>query len=134
MRLLLDTHVLVWVAHGAVRIGRRTRTMIDRALGGDAALVSAVSFWEVARLVRLGRLRIASEPAAWRNRILDAGFREVALDGEIGVRAADLSGLSSDPIDRFVVATALAQGAAVVTADQSILGWSGSLARQDAEE
>jgi PIN domain nuclease of toxin-antitoxin system len=134
MQLLLDTQVLVWVAHGAPRIGRRTRSLIDRALVEDSALVSAVSFWEVARLVRLGRLKIASEPAAWRNRVLDAGFREVVLDGHIGVRAADISGMGGDPVDRFIVATALIRGAAVVTADQAILDWAGSLARYDASK
>jgi len=134
MQLLLDTHVLIWAAQGAPRIGRRTRAMIERSLGDGSALVSAVSFWEVARLVRLGRLKIASEPAAWRSRILEAGFEEAVLDGQIGIRAADLSSLSGDPIDRFIVATALVRGAAVVTADEAILGWGGSLARQDASK
>jgi PIN domain nuclease of toxin-antitoxin system len=132
MPLLVDTHVLIWVMGDDRRIGRRARTTINRALTGDSLLLSAVSFWEVARLVRQGRLEIDSEPAAWRKGVLDGGFQEIALDGDIGIRAAGLGGLSGDPIDRFIVATALARGAAIVTADESILGWRGSLVRHDA--
>ena len=132
MPLLLDTHVLIWVVLEAKRLGRRTRALIDRAQANDSLLLSAVSFWEIARLVRDGRFEIDSEPAAWRKGVLDGGFQEVALDGDIGIRAADLGGLTGDPIDRFIVATALTRGAAVVTADQSILSWRSSLVRHDA--
>jgi PIN domain nuclease of toxin-antitoxin system len=132
MQLLLDTHVLIWMVLATRQVGRRARAMIDRALARDSLLLSAVSFWEVARLVRDGRFEIDSEPGAWRKGVLDGGFQEIALDGDIGIRAADLGGMSGDPIDRFIVATALARGAALVTADESILSWRGSLIRHDA--
>lgn len=134
MQLLLDTHVVVWAAFATNQVGRRARAMIDRALSAESLLISAVSLWEVARLVHTGRIAIDMDPAAWRKNILDGGFQEVTRDGNISVRAAELGRLSGDPIDRFIVATALARGAALVTADASILTWRGPLARYDAAQ
>jgi len=65
-------------------------------------------------------------------RILSIGVREVELTAEIAVRASDLEDLPRDPIDRFIVATALVQQAVLLTADELILSWPGPLKRQDA--
>jgi PIN domain nuclease of toxin-antitoxin system len=65
-------------------------------------------------------------------RILSIGVREVELTAEIAVRASDLENLPRDPIDRFIVATALVQQAVLLTADELILSWPGPLKRQDA--
>jgi PIN domain nuclease of toxin-antitoxin system len=65
-------------------------------------------------------------------RILSLGVRELELTAEIAVRASDLENLPRDPIDRFIVATALVQQAVLLTADELILSWPGPLKRQDA--
>jgi len=65
-------------------------------------------------------------------RILSIGVREVELTAEIAVRASDLENLPRDPIDRFIIATALVQQAVLLTADELILSWPGPLKRQDA--
>jgi len=65
-------------------------------------------------------------------RILSLGVREVELTAEIAVRASDLENLPRDPIDRFIVATALVEQAVLLTADELILSWPGPLQRQDA--
>ena len=58
---------------------------------------------------------------------------EIPVDGEIGIRANSLAGFHSDPADRIIVASAL-QGHRLLTADDRILTWSGSLDRLDARE
>jgi PIN domain nuclease of toxin-antitoxin system len=60
-------------------------------------------------------------------------MREIPLSAEIAIRAADLENLRRDPCDRIIIATALVEDAVLLTADQSILKWSGRLRRQDAQ-
>jgi PIN domain nuclease of toxin-antitoxin system len=57
---------------------------------------------------------------------------EIPVDGAIGIRAAGLGSLPSDPIDRLIVATALERGAALLTADERLLSWKHPLERHDA--
>jgi PIN domain nuclease of toxin-antitoxin system len=130
--ILLDTHVLVWLAEDSPALGKRATRLADAALQRDEVFVSAISFWEIAMMAHRGRLRLDMAPAALRQNTLEQGIREVVLSGEIGIAAAQLAGLHGDPADRMIVATALSMGAALVTADHSILGWGGSLKLHDA--
>lgn len=100
------------------------------AVGGVA--VSAISFWEIAMLVEKRRIVTSLALNAWRDDLLRSGLIEFAIDGECGIQTALLHDLPSDPADRMIVATALRQSAALVTADERLLQWSGSVQRVDA--
>ena len=130
--VLLDTHVLVWLALGERSLGQKARARIDDALKSDAVFVSPISFFEIATLRRRGRLLLHEEVAAWRVKVLRQGLVETPLQGDIAIAAAELGGLPGDPADRLITATALSQGCALVTADEGILGWGGTLQRYDA--
>ena len=78
-----------------------------------------------------GRIKLAEDALTWRRRQLEQGMIEIAVDGEIGIRAASLEAFHSDPADRIIVATALA-GHRLMTADSRILGWPGQLNRLSA--
>lgn len=106
---------------------------IDRAWNMGELAVSAISFWEVAMLNAKGRISLAEDVLAWRRRQLEQGMIEIAVDGEIGVRAAALEAFHPDPADRIIVASALS-GHRLVTADSRILGWTGALDRLSATE
>lgn len=73
-----------------------------------------------------GRIRFPEDVSLWRREQLEQGVVEIVVDGEIGVRAVNLSDFHSDPADRLIVATAL-NGHCLVTADNRILSWSGGL-------
>jgi PIN domain nuclease of toxin-antitoxin system len=60
------------------------------------------------------------------------GVREVPVSAEVAMRASELDELHGDPIDRIIVATALAEDAVLLTADRPILDWPGKMRRQDA--
>lgn len=132
--IVIDSHALVWLASGDKRLGRRARAASDRGLGDGKLAVSAVSFWEIALLVAKRRLQLGQPPRAWRQRLLQSGLLEIQVDGEIAIAAAQVGDFHDDPADRFIVATASLMGATLLTADQRILDWKGSLRRQDAAE
>ena len=129
--IVLDTHVLLWLRSGDRRLGAGARSEIERAWRASEVCVSAISFWEVALLKVKGRIRFPEDVAQWRREQLEQGVIEVAVDGEIGIRAANLPDFVADPADRLIVATALG-GHRLVTADRRLVDWPGPLRRLDA--
>ena len=73
-----------------------------------------------------GRISLDDDVLTWRRRQSEQGMIEIAVDGEIGIRATSLEGFHPDPADRIIVASAL-RGHRLATADSRILGWNGSL-------
>lgn len=132
--IVLDTHVLVWADGDDRRLGRKARALIDRLWAPGKVAVPAIVFWEVGLLQARRRLRLPASPAEWREAVLAAGAVELPLDGAVAVRALELSGLHEDPADRFIVASALLHGAALMTADERLLGWHSALERLDARK
>lgn len=130
--ILLDTNALIWADQDQAELGPQTRQMLDEGLAARRLSVSAVTFWECANLSRLGRVKLRLPVARWRDEFLAEGLQEIPLDGQIAISAVDLGLPRKDPADRFIVATALANDALLITADQKILAWSGPLRRQDA--
>ena len=82
--------------------------------------------------MKRGRIAGPANLRDWRGRILSLGAREVGLSAGIAMAAVELEGMHGDPIDRIIVATALAEDAVLLTADRAILEWKGGLRRQDA--
>ncbi|MDE0393982.1 MAG: type II toxin-antitoxin system VapC family toxin [Gammaproteobacteria bacterium] len=131
--ILLDTHVLLWSRVGVRRTGPRCMRLVEQALRDATLAASAISFWEVAMLREKGRIDLSQDIRAWRMRLINDGLIEIPVDGDIAMRANELTGLHADPADRLIVATALG-GHTLVTADERILSWSRRLSRMDARE
>ena len=131
--IILDTHVMVWLRMGGAQLGENARREIDGAWRMDQAAMSAFSFWELAMLTAKGMLRLPDDAELWRRTLLEQGVTEIPVDGAIGIRANRLEGFHADPVDRIIVATALA-GHTLVTAERPILDWPGPLSRLDAAE
>ena len=131
--IVLDTHVALWLALDSDVLGRRTRPIGMRAASAKELAISAVSFWEVAMLISKRRLRSSDPTKELRRQILDAGVIELPLTGEIAILAGELDSLRADPTDRFIAATAILNGATLVTADERLLRWRHDLVRQNAE-
>ena len=127
-------HVLLWLDQGRAELGASSRRATDEALRRGDLAVSAISFWEIARLSQRQRVIVRMPADSWRKDLLSSGLLENAIDGRIGIRAAELERLHRDPADRFIVASAIELGARPITADQRILAWRGSLLRLDARE
>ncbi len=131
MSVVLDTNVLIWLLKGSDNLGDEAVRRIDEAFHDSRVYVSTISFWEVAVLVAKNRLRLSKAVDDWRIEALQLGIEEIPVYGEIAVGSVAF-GLHSDPADRFIAATAISQGAPLVTSDRHILAWKGSLACIDA--
>ncbi len=130
---MVDTHALLWSRRRPSPMGPGSMEAIDAAWQADDLAVSAFTFWEVAMLRAKDRLDSPEDVAAWRRELLGQGLIEIPVDGDIGIRANGLADFHSDPADRIIVATALG-GHRLVTADERILAWGGSLDRLDARQ
>jgi PIN domain nuclease of toxin-antitoxin system len=132
MTLLLDTHTLLWLTEQATKLGKAAHRSCDAALAADELAVPTVAFFELGWALKRGRVEGPSNIRAWRGRLLSLGLREIGLSAEIALRAMELDDLHGDPLDRIIVATALAEDAVLLTADRPLLAWVGKLRRQDA--
>ena len=130
--LLIDTHVLVWLDEANDKLGQEAKNIIDDALLVGSLGVASISFWEIAMLVKKGRIAIGMELDIWRKELLQKGLHEISSHGGIAIRAGQLENMHGDPADRMIVATALEHSATLVTADQKILDWSGLPYKVDA--
>ncbi len=95
---------------------------IDRAMEREEILISSISCWEIALLVRKGRLELTMPVAAWIARSEALPFVQfVPLDNRIALRSNHLPGeIHEDPADRIIIATALTAGASLVSRDTKI--------------
>ena len=117
MRILLDTHSLLWWLAGSDRLSKVARGAI--ADDANDVLVSAGSAWEIATKYRLGRLPGAAALAEdVSGCLLDQGFRPLAITVADGERAGRLPGPVRDPFDRMLIAQALTLDIALVSIEQ----------------
>ena len=129
--ILLDTHVFLWHTRAEEQLGNNAFKLIEEATINRQIFVSAITFWEIAMLIRKGRTSIPDSVALLRSRALARGLQEIPVDGQIGIRSVLLEDFHNDPADRIIIATALG-GLKLLTADRKILHWQGQLPRVDA--
>jgi PIN domain nuclease of toxin-antitoxin system len=119
LKLLLDTHIWLWIAREPERLGRRLRAELR---GGNHELwLSPVSAWEALLLNQKGRIHLEEDLTAWLHDAA-ARFQEAPLTHEIVLAAHRLPLPHRDPADRFLAATAQVLDLTLVTADQRLLG------------
>lgn len=117
MRLLLDTHALIWFAFGSPRISASARSAIGSL--DNEVLVSAATAWELTTKVRIGKLPTAERFAVeFREKIKGLGFHELGVTVEHGQRAGLMQGVHKDPFDRILIAQALTENLGLVSNEQ----------------
>jgi PIN domain nuclease of toxin-antitoxin system len=120
MKLLLDTHILVWSRSASKRLsGRLARALNDSR---NERWVSPASFWEILTLARKGRLKLDREPHAWITETLERSLaHEASFTNEVALAMDSFRLPHSDPIDAILVATAKVYGLTLVTADGNLI-------------
>lgn len=122
--IVLDTHVLIWLIEGREPLGMDARARIETARSSSGVSIPAIVPWEVGMLAKRNRLVLSLAPLAWFDLVLGTpGFRLAALDHAVAIRAAELDWTHRDPADRLIVATAQANDATLLTADEAILAY-----------
>jgi PIN domain nuclease of toxin-antitoxin system len=120
---LLDTHVLVWLMEGNLRLRVKMRQLIEQAALQDLVVVSAITPWEIALLAAKKRLNLHADVQDWVDTALARpGIRLQPLSPAIAVASTRLPWeMHPDPADRILVATARHIGAMLLTADEQLL-------------
>ena len=122
MRVLLDTHVWLWMWSQPQALRNETRALLEDPT--TEVCVSAVSAWEISTKEAAGRLRLPTAAASW---LADPRHRddvvELPITFEHAIRAGELPPHHRDPWDRMLVAQAQAEAIPLVTADQSIVAY-----------
>jgi PIN domain nuclease of toxin-antitoxin system len=122
MRVLLDTHVLLWALAEPRRLDGETRATIES--GDTEVLFSAASIWEIAIKAGLGRSDFAFDPAEIARAALDTGFTALAVRLNAAALVSRLPLLHRDPFDRVLVAQAIVEPATLYTTDQQLVPYS----------
>ncbi|HYA18604.1 MAG TPA: type II toxin-antitoxin system VapC family toxin [Bryobacteraceae bacterium] len=125
MKLLLDTHLLLWAAGQPKRLPAEARRLIEDP--GNEPLFSPASIWEVALKSALGREDFQADARILRRGLLDNGYSELPVLSEHAAATADLPPIHKDPFDRLLIAQSLVEGIALLTADPLVARYSRSV-------
>jgi PIN domain nuclease of toxin-antitoxin system len=119
--ILVDTHVVVWLAFDQDRISRKARTAIDNARkNADGLAISDITLLELATLASKGRIRLDISLESFLEEV-EARFVVLPISGRACARAMEFPpSYPKDPADRIIAATALVEGLSLLTADSEI--------------
>lgn len=115
MRVLLDTHVLLWALADDPRLSRDARKLIESA---TEVYVSSASYWEMAIKIGLGKLHVSLPEI--RLAAQNSGFNELPVSGEHTEALLTLADHHRDPFDRMLVAQAISEPMRLLTADVQV--------------
>ena len=117
MRILLDTHLVLWALAAPERLPDAAHRLIERA----DVYVSAASIWEISIKTSLGKL--SADPREVLAALDPAGFLPLPISAEHAARVADLPPVHRDPFDRLLVAQALCEPMRLLTMDTVLAGY-----------
>jgi PIN domain nuclease of toxin-antitoxin system len=125
MRLLLDTHLLLWAAGVPDQLSKTASALIndDR----NELMFSAASLWEIAIKKGLGREDFKVDPRVLRRSLLENGYSELAITSEHTVAVSDLNTIHKDPFDRLLIAQATVEGITFLTNDEIVAKYPGPI-------
>jgi PIN domain nuclease of toxin-antitoxin system len=127
LKLLLDTHLLLWAAGQPDQLSEVARRLLEDPQ--NELMFSSASLWEVAIKRGLGRQDFKAEPRLLRRGLLDNGYSELPITSEHAIAVEGLPPLHKDPFDRILVAQALVEGVALLTADPVVAQYPGPVRR-----
>ena len=123
MKLLLDTHILLWGAAEPERLPMSAVSLIEDP--DNEVVFSAVSLWEVAIKSARGQQNFRVDPGLLRRNLFDNGYLEIPMTGSHAAALAALPPIHKDPFDRMLVAQATVERLTLVTADPTVAKYPG---------
>ncbi|HCS63158.1 MAG TPA: PIN domain nuclease [Cellvibrio sp.] len=125
MKLLLDTHLLLWLAATPKKLSKKARTLIEDQ--DNELFFSAASIWEIAIKQTLGREDFIADAHLLRRGLLDNGYNELPILSNHAVAVNGLPDIHKDPFDRMLVAQATVEGFVLLTADLTVAKYPGPI-------
>jgi len=123
MKLLLDTHLLLWTASARARLSQAATLLIDDFT--NEIFFSAMSIWEIVIKSALNRPDFSVDAALLRRGLLDRGYEEIPITSTPGLAVAGLPPIHKDPFDRILIAQAISEGILLLTGDAIIAKYPG---------
>ena len=118
--ILLDTHVLIWLALEPAKLSKKASAAILKARAEGGLTIAAISLWEIAWLATNGRIQISGSVESFVRDCV-AKVRICPITPEIATQAVLLPAIyPKDPQDRLIGGTAIVEGVPLVTADENI--------------
>jgi PIN domain nuclease of toxin-antitoxin system len=124
VKYLLDTHVMIWWLTDDRKRSREHAKLLERSeRSGTAVGLSAISLWEIAKLVERGRIELTQSVDESFEQLETSAFVSILpLTGRVAIESTRLGArFHADPIDQLIVATARCQGLTLLTVDQRIV-------------
>jgi PIN domain nuclease of toxin-antitoxin system len=125
MKLLLDTHVLLWAAGSPDQLPPDARVLLEDP--NNELVFSAASLWEITIKRGLGRADFQVDARVLRRGLLDNGYLELSITSEHAVFIDSLPAIHKDPFDRILIAQATVEGITLLTADVLIAQYPGPI-------
>lgn len=125
MKLLLDTHLLLWAAGQAERLSDEARALLDNPQ--HELFFSSASLWEVSIKRALGRNDFQADPRLLRRGLLDNGYSELPITSEHAISIDALPAIHKDPFDRILIAQSMIEGITLLTADPIVAQYPGPI-------
>ncbi len=123
MKLLLDTHLLLWAAGMPERLSPTARGLLEDS--ENVLVFSAASLWEITIKRALGRADFQVDARVLRRGLLDNGYEELAITSAHAVAVDSLPPLYKDPFDRLLIAQATVEGIMLLSADAMVAQYPG---------
>lgn len=125
MKLLFDTHLLLWTVGNSPRLPKAAIKLIDDI--ENELFFSAMSLWEFAIKCQLNRDDLGVNPRLLRRSLLDNGYTELPVTSEHAIAIDALPPIHKDPFDRLLVAQATVEGITLLTADKVLSRYPGPI-------
>jgi PIN domain nuclease of toxin-antitoxin system len=125
VKLLLDTHLLLWAAGQPEKLSPAALTLIEAP--ENQPVFSAASLWEIAIKSNLGREDFVVEPKLIRRGLLDNDYEELPVNSAHAVALMELPPIHKDPFDRILIAQAQVEGILLVTSDNTVSQYPGAI-------
>jgi len=124
-KLLLDTHVWIWLMNEDLTLSSNFLKAVDRCQNHEGISISVISIWEIGMLAEKKRIELEMDSLNWVERSLAlSGMVLVPISPRIAIQSTRLPGVvHGDPADRIMIATAIEENAVLVTHDQKILDY-----------
>jgi len=125
MKILLDSHLLVWLVAASEKLPDAARLLIEAP--ENQLYFSAASIWELTLKYASGRSDFTFPPAVLRQTLLDIAFEELPVTSTHGLTGGMLPPIHKDPFDRILIAQAIAEDMVLMTSDETIAQYEGPI-------